>query len=160
MSPGSQTLRRRRSFGAWWWLLAWLTLLGAPGCGPLKSEMKRPEVLVKGVSLTRVGATSADAEFRLALHNPNSFALPVHGVDYDLSLNSRRVLFGDSKQELRLPANGSGEIPLAVTFEYQRIFDSLSSALAQRRVVYQLTGSVGIGPFRVPFASGGEFGLE
>jgi len=142
----------------WWWVVAALVLVA--GCGPIKRAVKRPEVAVAGVSLSRVGATSADAVFRLVIHNPNAFELPVFGVHYDLTLNSRRVLLGDSKQELRLPANGSGEIPLSAHFEYQRIFDSLGSALRTWRVVYQLSGSVGVGPFRIPYASGGEFSLQ
>ena len=54
----------------------------------------------------------------------------------------------------------TGEIPLRATFEYERVFNSISEALRLRRVVYQLNGSAGIGPFRIPFVSGGEFVLE
>ncbi len=139
-------------------LLAALAVLA--GCSAMRDEVKKPEVYVKGVSLTRVGATSADAVFTLNLFNPNDFELPLHGINYDLAVNNRRLLLGDSKQELRLPGGGSGEIPLAVTIEYSRVFDTLSEALRKRRATYQLSGSVGVGPFRLPFAAGGEFALE
>ncbi|MDH3713161.1 MAG: LEA type 2 family protein [Gammaproteobacteria bacterium] len=115
---------------------------------------------MKSVTLTRVGPTSADAVFNLSVRNTNSTALTLHAINYDLSLNNRRVLLGDSKQDLNLPAYGTGEIPLRATFEYQRVFNSISEALQKRRVVYQLNGSAGIGPFRIPFVGGGEFALE
>ena len=130
------------------------------GCGPTRKSLQEPEVSVKGVTLTRVGPTSADAVFTLVLRNPNAYTLQLHGVNFDLALNSHPIVLGDSQQKLTLAAEGTGELPLPVTFRYARVFDSLSTALKSRRVIYQMTGSVGIGPFRVPFASGGEFSLE
>lgn len=135
--------------------------LALTACQPLKkAALNKPEVYVKNVLVTRVGASSADVEIKLSMRNPNSFALPLHGINYDLSMNGRSVLLGDSKQKLELPANGTGEIPIRASFEYQRVFGSISEALKKRRIVYQLSGSAGIGPFRIPFASGGEFALE
>jgi len=139
-------------------LLAALSILG---CEPLtRAELNTPEVFVKNAAVTRVGPVSADVEFKLTVRNTNDVELTLHAINYDLALNSRRVLLGDSKQELKLPAYGTGEIPLRATFEYQRVFNSISEALQKRRVVYELNGSAGIGPFRVPFVSGGEFALE
>ena len=138
-----------------------LATLGILGCEPLtRADLNAPEVFVKNAAVTRVGSVGADVEFTLSVRNPNDTELTLHAIDYDLALNNRRVLLGDSKQELKLPAHGTGEIPLRATFEYQSVFDSISEALQKRRVVYQLNGSAGIGPFRVPFVSGGEFVLE
>lgn len=131
------------------------------GCEPLtKADLEKPEVFVKGVALTRVGPTSADVVFNLSLRNTNNTELTLQGIDFDLALNNRRVLLGDAKPDLRLPAYGTVEIPLRATFDYQRVFNSIGEALQKRRVVYQLNGSAGIGPFRIPFVSGGEFVLE
>jgi LEA14-like dessication related protein len=131
------------------------------GCEPLtKADLDKPEVFVKSVALTRVGPTSADLVINLSVRNTNNTELTLQGIDYDLALNNRRVLLGDAKPDLHLPAYGTVEIPLRATFEYQRVFNSISEALQKRRVVYQLNGSAGIGPFRIPFVSGGEFVLE
>lgn len=156
MSP-----RNRGAAGA---VLASLLLLSAllvAGCAPLpKSALNKPEVFVKAVRPTQIGTESAEIEIRLAVRNTNDVALRLLGIDYNLSLNGKRILSGDSKQEVELPPYGTGEIPLRATFEYQRVFNSIAEALRKRRVVYQLNGSAGIGPFRIPFVSGGEFALE
>lgn len=141
------------------WLMLAIACVSA--CGPVAEvELEKPEVYVKGVTVTRVGTTSADVEFLLSLRNPNASELDIYGINYDVSLNNRRVLLGDSKQELTLPAYGVVELPLRASFDYQSVFSSISEALRVRRVVYQLNGSAGIGSFRIPFAGGGEFVLE
>ena len=128
-------------------------------CSGQRPEAVRPEVVVEGAVVTRVGPSSADVSIGLSIHNPNPFDLDLHSINYDLTLNSRQLISGDSQQRLTVPGNTRGRIPLEVTFEYQRVFQSLGDVIAQQRVAYQLDGSVGIGSFRVPFRSGGEFGL-
>lgn len=142
-------------------LILLVTALYLAGCSPIpKKALEKPEVFVKNVYPTQIGARSAEIEIRLSVRNTNDVELTLLGIDYNLSLNGRPVLAGDSKKEVVLPPYGTGEIPLRATFEYERVFSSISEALRKRRVVYQLNGSAGIGPFRIPFVSGGEFVLE
>jgi LEA14-like dessication related protein len=94
--------------------------------------------------------------FDLKVENPNPVGISVRNVTYDLKINSRNFTKGTLDQGLKLPANGTGVIQLPVTVPYFDLFDSVAELFKRETVAYDLSGTVGVGPFDIPYRSSGE----
>lgn len=68
-----------------------------------------------------LSASSIDIDFALEVDNPNSVGLRLDQVEFDLFINDSRVLDSISRQDLRIPANGKGDVQLRTRIGYQNI---------------------------------------
>jgi LEA14-like dessication related protein len=91
-----------------------------------------------------LSASSIDIDFALEVDNPNDVGLRLDQVDFNLYINDSRVLDSISQQDLRIPANGRGDVQLRTRIGYQNvrsIWDELVSIIRGQRARYEIRGN-------------------
>lgn len=68
-----------------------------------------------------LSASSIDIDFNLAVDNPNTVGLNLDQLDFNLFINDTRVLDSTSREQFRIPAQGTGEVRLQTRIGYQNI---------------------------------------
>jgi LEA14-like dessication related protein len=141
-----------------------LALAGLAGCGVqqlVRGEVQPPQVAFQGL---RVGLPTAQGwplAATLLVENPNAQNLEVLGYDYDLWLQGRSVLRGESRQAVTLPARGQVLVDVPMVLQTQAIPMLATAVLGKQNLLYQISGGFRLGSllgglFRVPFSFQGQ----
>jgi LEA14-like dessication related protein len=118
------------------------------------------------VDLRVVDATllSQTYRIRLRIQNPNSFALPIDGMAYELRINDQPFASGVSNQSLDVPRYGTEELEVQAVSTLAAVFRQLNELerSGPERFRYALKGHVSLagGDSRVPFEEAGEISLR
>jgi LEA14-like dessication related protein len=92
-----------------------------------------------------LSASSIDIDFNLEVDNPNSVGLRLDQLDFNLFINESRVLDSVSQQDLRIPANGVGDVQLRTRIGYQNIRSLWNEVVdivsGRQRARYELRGN-------------------
>ena len=91
-------------------ILLW-AVWGGGGC---MSGYQNPDFEVLSARITQETEAGYVVTFTLKGQNPNPFELPLHTVDYSLSLDSQQVYAGQRITEATLPRKGSQTVRLPV----------------------------------------------
>lgn len=144
-------------------VLMLVSLLG--GCAMVKkySDMKPPRVTLSNLSVLDMTLFEQRFQVALRLQNPNDFALPITGLDYELQLAGQEFAHGVTTERITIPANGEVVVQLPVVTNLmdsvnlvRRLTGHLSEALS-----YSITGHISVAgvPLSLPFAYTGELQL-
>lgn len=126
----------------------------------IKGIAEPPGVSVQDVSFERFSWQGGEAVFTLQLSNPNSFALPLTGVDYALSLNGVEVGKGSREQSLQIPAKQSRSVEFPLRLSFVNMASVLPGLMRQGTMQYQLRGAVHLPLFNIPFTRSGSTRLR
>ncbi len=134
-------------------------------CSSLSSLIEKPIISVADFSLKDLNANSQTFAVRLKVDNPNSFSLPIAGLDYGLNILGTDVLNGSNASGVRIPANGSDFIDLDLSVDLVNSIPGIVSALksSNGNLSYGLNGAVKLdNPLikNVPFNKTGEYKLS
>lgn len=129
------------------------------GCTTLQQLIDKPDVEFRGMSLASASLFEATPVFRFELNNPNPMGLLIRSVTYNLKINDKKFVRGVSDQNVLIKAANSGILELPLTFDYLDVFESIASFRQSDTVSYELAGSIGIGPFSLPYQADGEFDI-
>ena len=91
-----------------------------------------------------LSASSIDIDFALEVDNPNSVGLHLDQIDFNLFINDSRVLDSISQQDIRIPANGRGDVNLRTRIGYQNVrslWDEIVNVIRGNRARYELRGN-------------------
>ncbi|HET7435388.1 MAG TPA: LEA type 2 family protein [Thermoanaerobaculia bacterium] len=91
-----------------------------------------------------LSASSIDFDFTLGVDNPNSVALRLDRIDFNLFLNENHILDSVSDQGINIPARGIGDVHLTTRVGYQNIrniFSEVASLIQGNRARYELRGN-------------------
>ena len=92
-----------------------------------------------------LSASSIDIDFNLEVDNPNSVGIRLDQVDFDLFINDSRILDSTSQQDIRIPANGIGDVQLRTRIGYQQIrslwTEMVDIVSGRQRAKYELRGN-------------------
>ncbi|QTA79160.1 WHy domain-containing protein [Desulfonema limicola] len=127
------------------------------GCAALQQLIDKPEVKFQGMSLKNISLFEAVPVFKFIIINPNPMGISVHQVTYNLTINDLKFIKGVSDQQTRIKAASSGILELPISFNYMDVFKSASEFIGSDKAEYNLSGSIGIGPFSIPYENKGEF---
>jgi len=146
-------------------LLIALLLIGLlTGCAGLKPKAEKPTVKVSRVIPLEINLDQQRFRFVLDIDNPNSFDLPLSGVDFIARFNTTTVASGKSEHRLVIPANGSAELSLDVTAGIDQLLTSLKSLLKSTdyTVGYAIDGRIRVDNWRapIPFSLNGNVDLN
>lgn len=139
-----QPLPRRR-------LLQWLgvgSALALGGCSMMKTaNLEAPEVRVRNVQLGRLDLSGLELIVDLRLRNPNDLALPVTGVEYNLTLQGVKVADGRQAKSVTLPALGEADMRLGLNVNLLTTAAHLlpllmNPASAPKTLSYKVDGNV------------------
>lgn len=137
------------------WFLGVLTGCSSNG---LKGIAESPDVKVEGVRLAKLSFTSADAILSLRIRNPNSFTIPLRGLDYALALNNVSVAQGSLQQNLSVAARQTRRVEIPVSFKLIELIQTVPSIVRSRNFTYQLKGNTHFPFINIPFSRVGRVG--
>ena len=137
-----------------------IALLSA--CSGLPLQPKTPEISLAGVQVAKLGLDEQRFRVRLRIHNPNDFALPIHGIDYVLRLNDRDFAAGASTRPITVPALGESELELDVGGRLQNALPQIVALGTGSSLKYSLSGNVTVSDFmfKLPFSKQGKVSLH
>ncbi len=90
-----------------------------------------------------LSASSIDFDFLVEVENPNPVALRLDQLDFALDINGSHVVDGVSRDRIRIPARGIGEVRLTARADYnslKSLFREVVDMVQGERARYQLKG--------------------
>lgn len=141
------------------------------GCGVrqlTRGELEAPKVKFQSLTVGLPTGHGLPLDCTLLVENPNSQDLRVLGYDYQLQLEGRRVIQGESREAVTIPARGQTLVTVPILLKLKALPVVLPAILREQPVNYQISGGVRLasllGGFRVPFQAAGRMrpkeGLE
>lgn len=91
-----------------------------------------------------LSASSIDIDFNVEVDNPNSVGLRLDQIDFNLFINDSPVFDTVSQQDLRIPANGRGNVALRTRIGYQNVrslWNELVDVIRGQRARYEIRGN-------------------
>jgi LEA14-like dessication related protein len=131
-----------------------LVLLNA--CATLKQIVKEPTVTFKDVTPEQLSLTDGKFLFNFNVNNPNSLGVKLSKITYDLRVNEKDLIKDTLPEGIKVPAKGDAVMSIPVTVRYADLFNNLSDALKSDALAYDLKGTMGIGPFSIPYQHKGQ----
>jgi len=149
-----------------WWqilILAAVILACLGGCGVqqlTRGELEPPKVALQSLAVGLPTPQGLPLECALVVDNPNPQDLRILGYDYELKLEGRQVLQGESREEVTLPARGQALVRVPILVKLRALSGLLPAILREEKLHYQVAGGVRLasllGGFRVPFNFQGQ----
>jgi len=123
-----------------------------------------PYVSLSDLQVREIGLFEQRYRLKLRIQNPNSFALPISGMNYQLHINGKKFAGGVSRQPVTIPAFGEALADVDVISDVGSLlqqFSGLTSGHVQK-VSYRLSGSISLAHsvLKLPFEYKGEVDLN
>lgn len=139
-------------------------LAGLAACTGLPTQLETPRISVVAIRAVEANLFEQRLEVRMRVENPNSLAIPVHGLDVDVELAEEPFAHGTTAREFTVPARGEAEFDMIVTAHAAPALLKLAtgSRAAREQVGYRLKGklSTRLGLVRtIPFEETGTLPL-
>ncbi len=135
---------------------------GLSGCSMFMHSMERPTATVRDVSLSSVGMLGVTGQLQVDVMNPNSFSVPLSGIDWQLSIGDARAVSGEVELQQQIPAKGVSPITTSLSIGAA---DALvvAAALGGGARTYTLDAhfhfSTAVGPLDVEVKKSGELAM-
>jgi LEA14-like dessication related protein len=131
------------------------------GCSLFMRSIEKPSAQVRGVSVSSAGFTGVSGELALDVTNPNSFGVPLSGIDWQLSIGGTRAVTGTVQLSQTIPARGVAPVMTSLSIATADAI-VVGGALAQGARNYQLTArlhfSTSVGQVDVDITHTGQLG--
>ena len=85
------------------------------GCSLFMHSIEKPTAKVRGVAVSSSGFAGVTGELSLDVMNPNSFGVPLSGVDWQLSIGGARAATGRTELHKEIPARGVAPVTTSLT---------------------------------------------
>jgi LEA14-like dessication related protein len=129
-------------------------------CSSMSKLIKEPKVTLANLRLENPNSTGATLVFGVQVENPNSVALSVDEVIYDLEVAGKSLTSGKLSDGAKVAANETKIIDVPITVKYSDLFSSVMQLLKTSATPYHIKGSAKMGLFNLPFDKQGEFKIE
>jgi LEA14-like dessication related protein len=124
-------------------------------------SIEKPTAEVRDVTVSSAGFSGVTGELRLDVMNPNSFGVPLSGIDWQLSIGGARAVTGRIELQQTIPAKGVAPIATSLTIDARDAI-AVASSLAGGRRDYQITArlhfSTQVGQLDVDIQHAGQLG--
>src|SRR5690606_19581594 len=94
-----------------------LVLALTSGCSFFMRSMEKPTATVRDVSVSSVGFTGVAGELHVDVMNPNSFGVPLSGIDWTLSIGGSRAVTGTVQLSQTIPAKGVAPVVTSLAID-------------------------------------------
>jgi LEA14-like dessication related protein len=121
------------------------------GCAGLRSALniENPRYSLRNIRprvdiALPLSASSIDIDFDLEVDNPNDVGLRLDQIDFNLFINDSHILDSISQHDLRIPANGRGDVQLRTRIGYQNVrslWTEIVDVVRGDRARYELRGN-------------------
>lgn len=142
--------------------------LGCAGCktldGLFRKSVKEPQVRFVQLHLRDLSLESVTMDFEMEIDNPNPVGVTLERLDYDLAIDGKRFVSGESDRKLRVAAQGSEPVRLPLTLTFAELAEGVALLLSDRDTVpYRLGVGFGVmtpvGEVRIPIRNEGDVPL-
>jgi LEA14-like dessication related protein len=124
-------------------------------CSTLQKELsnyvKQPEVTYKSMSLGKVSMDVIELNPTFNISNKNDFSIPIDTVIYDLSLNNKKMLTGETDKIGTLPANTDKDVIISLDLSQETLTSLQQLLFKDKKLDYQVKGSVKVMGLVIPF---------
>src|SRR6201999_4568927 len=86
-------------------------------CSMFMHSMEKPKAEVRDVSVTSAGFTGVVGELRMDVMNPNSFGVPLSGIDWTLAVGGARAVTGRVELQETIPAKGVAPVTTSLRID-------------------------------------------
>lgn len=134
-------------------------------CSSLSSFVEKPQLSIADFQMTQANIFQQTFSVRLKVDNPNSFALPILGMNYGLSISGIDVTQGTSNKGVRVPANGTDYLEVDFNTNLLKTLPDLKDLITTggKNLSYNFKGDVNLDNRfikSIPFDKTGEFDLN
>lgn len=161
----------RGSLPAMWWestrrslkALSLCALVSLGACTALAKLDKAPRVSLVNLQPVQIQLLEQRYVATIRIQNPNPAALPIHGLDYAISLNGSAFAEGVSAQPVTIPPYGEKTLELSVTSTIVKLIEQIRRLDEfDGKLTYGITGTLGITglPGGIEFQRDGEIDLQ
>jgi LEA14-like dessication related protein len=131
------------------------------GCSLFMHSIEKPKAEVRNVNVTSAGFTGVTGELRLDVMNPNSFGVPLAGIDWQLSLGGARAVTGSVQLSQTIPAKGVAPVTTSLTIsaiDAAMVAGRLASGSRDYQIHATLKFSTSVGQVDVVIDHKGQLG--
>lgn len=129
-------------------------------CTSLRQELiRKPGINFEGSGLRDMSLFESAAIFRFRIINSNPMGLNIRNITYNLRLNGKKFIRGISDKDLRVRSAGEGVLELPIVIHYDDIFESSENIPETNKLAYDLSGTMDVGPFTLPYQAKGSLNL-
>lgn len=123
----------------------------AAGCNTLRDlNIENPEYSIRNIRprvsfALPLSASTIDFDMNVEVDNPNNVALRLDRIDFDILVDGQHVVSGVSRDQIRIPARGIGEVPLRARVGYNEVrslWREVTQAIQGDRARYEVRGRV------------------
>jgi len=130
--------------------------------GTLGTGCSLPEVTLKDALLTKLSPKGLEVGLNLDIFNPNEYALPLSGVDWDLDLFQADFTAGKTGFSRNIPAQRRADVQVPIGIEFQTVAAGAQKLLTTRKIPWGIGGGCSFRipagePIRVGFAHQGQW---
>jgi LEA14-like dessication related protein len=137
------------------------------GCAAVQNlaaaAFEKPKLTFRSVSVQSFDLEGATLGFEYLLENPNKVGLTLARVGYALDVEGSRVVDGDLRQGLKIPAGGGAPVTFPVHVKFKDVPGFVRLVTSQDEVAYRLSGKAGIdtpiGIIELPISHSSKIGL-
>jgi LEA14-like dessication related protein len=112
------------------------------GCVPLGQQFQSPEVTLETLRIVRIADAKADLLIGLRIFNPNTYALPVDKVAFEVTIDGRSAGNSRSVRVDPLPPQGEAKVELSGRVDITAIATALMSIGSQLPIDYVVLGTI------------------
>lgn len=119
-------------------------LLVVTGCA-MTSNLQAPKISIVSVNMTSADVFSQQFRVHVHVQNPNTLALPVKSIEYELFLQGDSFAEGNTEQPFVVPALGEAEFDTVINTHFTSSLMRLLGKLNERdgnKVQYNFVGKV------------------
>lgn len=130
-----------------WQLLCWFSLMLIAGCATNPLSIEPPKVQLVNISQAKQQGLSVEFMLDLKVINPNSRALNLVGMNFDVELEGINIISGAANDVPSVPAYGNQMVGVSVSvglIEGVKLINQLANN-NDRKLAYQLTTRLNTG---------------
>jgi len=120
------------------------------GCAGLYKQIETPRISVVNLHLVEATVFEQNYRIQLRIQNPNTFEIPVKGLQYNIELNDQHFASGLSNHSAVIPALDSAVIEveaISTLLSFFRQFNNLQQGKLET-ISYRLNGKIHLTGFR------------
>jgi LEA14-like dessication related protein len=130
-------------------------------CSLFLHSIEKPTAEVRDVSVSSAGFSGVTGELRLDVMNPNSFGVPLSGIDWQLSIGGTRAVTGRVELQQTIPAKGVAPVTTSLTIDARdaiAVASRLAGGARDYQIAAQLHFSTKVGQLDVAIQHAGTLG--
>ena len=122
--------------------LALLVIVAAlSGCSLFMHSIERPTAQVRDASLTAAGLGGVSGQLKLDVTNPNTFNVPLSGIDWQIAIGGARAATGNVDLQQTIPARGVAPVVTSLSIATADAIN-VAGAIAGGAREYQLDATL------------------